>query len=234
MAFWAAAGAVMGKVAETAEVAEAAVSKTVETVAETAVKASDCLPQNLTVFSDLSKSLLDRINPFSSIDNPLFSKLEDRIRHTPREGNDGKWSGGELLRGNSKWIPSDAKLKERLAKYGQDGIDFKNGVADFSKVSEQTVDIDGMTIDRLKNNFPKADAKCAEAWNKEMRDGRNNWTADQVKQYRHENTLSWHERSDMKHCDLVSKDIHQNVGHTGGVYECKLRDGVDVRSKFDV
>ena len=91
-----------------------------------------------------------------------------------------------------------------------------------------------MTIDRLKNNFPKADAKCAEAWNKEMRDGRNNWTADQVKQYRTDNKLSWHERSDMKHCDLVSKDIHQNVGHTGGVYECKLRDGVDVRSKFDV
>ena len=150
------------------------------------------------------------------------------------KGNGGKWSGGELLRGNSKWIPSDAKLKERLAKYGQDGIDFKNGVADFSKVSEQTVEIDGMTIDRLKNNFPKADAKCAEAWNKEMRDGRSNWTADQVKQYRHENNLSWHERSDMKHCDLVSRDIHGEIRHSGGVSECRIRDGVDVRSKFDV
>ena len=231
MAIWAAAGAVMGKVAETAEVAEAAVSKTVETVAETAVKASDCLPQNLTVFSDLSKSLLDRINPFSSIDNPLFSKLTARIKHTPVEGRGGHWLGE---RGNSKWIPAEAKAKEALAKSGQDGIYFKNGVADFSKVSEQTVEIDGMTIDRLKNNFPKADAKCAEAWNKEMRDGRNNWTADQVKQYRHENNLSWHERSDMKHCDLVSKDIHGEIRHSGGVYECKIRDGVDVRSKFDV
>ena len=231
MAFWAAAGAVMGKVAETAEVAEAAVSKTVETVAETAVKASDCLPQNLTVFSDLSKSLLDRINPFSSIDNPLFSKLTARIKHTPVEGRGGHWLGE---RGNSKWIPAEAKAKEALAKSGQDGIYFKNGVADFSKVSEQTVEIDGMTIDRLKNNFPKADAKCAEAWNKEMRDGRNNWTADQVKQYRHENNLSWHERSDMKHCDLVSRDIHGEIRHSGGVYECKIRDGVDVRSKFDV
>ena len=231
MAFWAAAGAVMGKVAETAEVAEAAVSKTVETVAETAVKASDCLPQNMTVFSDLSKSLLDRINPFSSIDNPLFSKLTARIKHTPVEGRGGHWLGE---RGNSKWIPAEAKAKEALAKSGQDGIYFKNGVADFSKVSEQTVEIDGMTIDRLKNNFPKADAKCAEAWNKEMRDGRNNWTADQVKQYRHENNLSWHERSDMKHCDLVSRDIHGEIRHSGGVYECKIRDGVDVRSKFDV
>ena len=218
MAFWAAAGAVMGKVAETAEVAEAAVSKTVETVAETAVKASDCLPQNLTVFSDLSKSLLDRINPFSTIDNPLFSKLTARIKHTPVEGRGGHWLGE---RGNSKWIPAEAKAKEALAKSGQDGINFKNGVADFSKVSEQT-------------NFPKADAKCAEAWNKEMRDGRSNWTADQVKQYRHENNLSWHERSDMKHCDLVSKDIHGEIRHSGGVYECKIRDGVDVRSKFDV
>ena len=231
MAFWAAAGAVMGKVAETAEVAEAAVSKTVETVAETAVKASDCLPQNLTVFSDLSKSLLDRINPFSSIDNPLFSKLTARIKHTPVEGRGGHWLGE---RGNSKWIPAEAKAKEALAKSGQDGINFKNGVADFSKVSEQTVEIDGMNIDRLGNNFPKADAKCAEAWNKEMRDGRNNWTADQVKQYRHENNLSWHERSDMKHCDLVSRDIHGEIRHSGGVYECKIRDGVDVRSKFDV
>ena len=221
MAFWAAAGAVMGKVAETAEVAEAAVSKTVETVAETAVKASDCLPQNMTVFSDLSKSLLDRINPFSTIDNPLFSKLTARIKHTPVEGS-------------SKWIPAEAKAKEALAKSGQDGINFKNGVADFSKVSEQTVEIDGMNIDRLGNNFPKADAKCAEAWNKEMRDGRSNWTADQVKQYRTDNKLSWHERSDMKHCDLVSRDIHGKIRHSGGVYECGIRDGVDVRSKFDV
>ena len=231
MAFWAAAGAVMGKVAETAEVAEAAVSKTVETVAETAVKASDCLPQNLTVFSDLSKSLLDRINPFSSIDNPLFSKLTARIKHTPVEGRGGHWLGE---RGNSKWIPAEAKAKEALAKSRQDGINFKNGVADFSKVSEQTVEIDGMNIDRLGNNFPKADAKCAEAWNKEMRDGRSNWTADQVKQYRHENNLSWHERSDMKHCDLVSRDIHGEIRHSGGVSECRIRDGVDVRSKFDV
>ena len=231
MAFWAAAGAVMGKVAETAEVAEAAVSKTVETVAETAVKASDCLPQNMTVFSDLSKSLLDRINPFSSIDNPLFSKLTARIKHTPVEGRGGHWLGE---RGNSKWIPAEAKAKEALAKSGQDGINFKNGVADFSKVSEQTVEIDGMNIDRLGNNFPKADAKCAEAWNKEMRDGRSNWTAEQVKQYRTDNKLSWHERSDMKHCDLVSRDIHGEIRHSGGVYECKIRDGVDVRSKFDV
>ena len=232
MAFWAAAGAIMGKVAETAEVAEAA-SKTVETVAETAVKVSDCLPQNMTVFSDLSISVLDRINPFSSIDNPLFSKLNDRIKHIPQEGNSGKWSGGELKRGNSKWIPSDAKVKESLAKFGQNGIDFKNGVADFSKVSEQTVEIDQMTELR-PDNFKQADKKCAEAWNKDMRDGRSNWTPDQVKQYRQENKLSWHERSDMKHCDLVSRDIHQGVGHTGGVYECKLRDCVNVRSKFDV
>ena len=82
--------------------------------------------------------------------------------------------------------------------------------------------------------FPKADAKCAEAWNKEMRDGRSNWTADQVKRYRTDNKLSWHERSDMKHCDLVSRDIHGKIRHSGGVYECGIRDGVDVRSKFDV
>ena len=91
-----------------------------------------------------------------------------------------------------------------------------------------------MNIDRLGNNFPKADTKCAEAWNKEMRDGRSNWTARDVKNFRQENKLSWHERSDMKHCDLVSRDIHQNAGHSGGVYECKLRDNLNVRSKFDV
>ena len=221
MAFWAAAGAVMEKAAETGKVADA-IAKTVETVAETG-KAADFLPQNLQFGSELSKSLMDRINPLSSIENPLFSKLEERIKNTPLEGNGGHWQGE---RGLSKWKPTDAKAKEKLAKYGQDGIEYKNGVPDFSKVSEQTVEIDNMS-DSRPSNFEKSDAKCAEAWNKEMRDGRSDWTARDVKNYRQENKLTWHERSDMKHCDLVSRDIHQNARHSGGVSECKLRDKVN-------
>ena len=77
-------------------------------------------------------------------------------------------------------------------------------------------------------NFSQADAKCAEKWNASNKDGKSDWTAAEVRDWRRENQCSWHERCDTRTMDLVSRDIHSYFGHYGGCSECKVRDAVNV------
>ena len=142
--------------------------------------------------------------------------------------NDGKWTGES---GNSKWQPDpeyipkksnpdNVSWEEILKKNKIDGIIFKDGEPDFSEISKGTVEIDDYTSSRSKN-FAQADEKLAEKWNKEKKDGKSDWTADDVSEYRHENNLTWHERKDMKTMDLVPSEVHNNISHSGGISESK-------------
>jgi len=162
---------------------------------------------------------------FSETDDSEYqSTYEQRLQHTPNEdGKRGQWDGE---RGESKYIPTDPEIKEILKKYGLDGIEYKDGIPDFSKVSESTVEIDNMT-DNRKSNFEQCDEKCAEKWNKEGRDGKNDWTARDVANWRRENGYSWHERNDMKTCDLVPTKVNVYFGHLGGVGEYKISKSKD-------
>lgn len=179
-----------------------------------------------------------------------YNSEEHMLDHTPSEDSKkGHWDGE---RGKSKFIPNEnteagLKAKEKLAEYGLDGINYKNGEPDFSKCSEATVVIDKMTANRDNylgedgnvkyGNFAQADIKCAEKWCKENKDGKNDWTGGDVCRWRHENNCTWHEQCDTKSMDLVSKDIHNSKDpvflHSGGVSECKVRDGVNVGGEFD-
>ena len=90
-----------------------------------------------------------------------------------------------------------------------------------------------MTPERYSNsekgiagNFEKADIACAARWNAEGRDGRHDWTARDVKNFRAGNAdglnkYSWHECNDGKTCQLVPVEIHSFFTHLGGVSECK-------------
>ena len=143
----------------------------------------------------------------------------------PRDG--GEWSG-EI--GDSIWLPNRDEIPKRppnnektwgeiLDENGVEGIEFKDGEPDFSKVSEATVEIQDFTVDR-NANFTQADEKLADQWTSESKDGKT-WTPQDVKEYRKENNLSWHERSDMKTLDLVSQEIHGNIPHSGGISALK-------------
>lgn len=157
-------------------------------------------------------------------ENDYFSTYDERINHTPKENSErGEWTGD---RGESIFIPNDPEIKKILEKYGLDGIIYKDGIPDFSDVSESTVEIDNMTENRAEN-FKQCDEKCAEQWNKEARDGKTDWTARDVAKWRKENGYTWHERNDMKTCDLIPTKINDYFGHLGGVSECKKRDSGD-------
>lgn len=163
------------------------------------------------------------------------SSYDERLKQTPLEGERGRWDGE---RGESKYTPSDPDIQEILDKYGMDGIEYKDGIPDFSGCSEATVEIDNMTANRNigeDSNFAQADQKCAEQWNQEKRDGRDDWTARDVANWRRENHYSWHECNDMKTCQLVPTEINDYFGHLGGVGECNRAGRVgDINKKQEV
>lgn len=159
-----------------------------------------------------------------------YSTYAERVQQTPREdSNRGEWSGE---RGESEFTPNDEEVQEILDRYDQDNILYEDAIPDFSEVAESTVEIENMTENRA-DNFRQCDEECAGQWNEEERDGRTDWTAREVKEWRQENGYSWHERNDMKTCDLVPTKVNDYFGHLGGVSECRKRDAENGGSDFD-
>lgn len=158
--------------------------------------------------------------------SPYYTRYVDRLAQTPK-GDAGAYFVGK--RGESKAMPNlstelgRAAAKE-LSSRGQDGINYRDALPDFSKVSAATVKIDNMGPRRLGKggNFEQANTCLAKAFNK--RDGGQDWTARKVKAWRKENGYVWHERADMKTMDLVPEAIHKAFSHSGGVAEVKARD----------
>ena len=74
------------------------------------------------------------------------STYDERINQTPV--NNGLWTG-DL--GESKFISELDEVNDVLKKYDIDGIEYKDGIPDFSPVSEGEVIHPDMSIDRNKN-----------------------------------------------------------------------------------
>lgn len=176
----------------------------------------------------------DSINPdklikpsVESCDYP--SSYKERLDRTPSmENPNGKWSGD---RGESMFIPAADRVREILRNKGLEGINYKDGIPDFNPISEAKVTIQGMSQHRLSlsggngerivGNYEKADIECAKAWNLEQRDGKDDWTHQDVKNWREANEYTWHEHNDMKTCSLVPTEVHDVCRHLGGVSEIK-------------
>lgn len=192
---------------------------------ETAIEAPDPKVYNIESPADADAASNTESLPANDVEESEYpSTYKERLDRTPSEKSDrGEWTGE---RGESTFIPSDEKMRQLLAQYGLEGITYKDGIPDFSECSECTVEIDNMTDKRYGEggNFAQCDEKCAEQWNKEGRDGKTDWTARDVKEWREENGYTWHERNDMKTCDLVPTEINDYFGHLGGVAECKKQD----------
>ncbi|MBR7084199.1 MAG: HNH endonuclease [Oscillospiraceae bacterium] len=135
----------------------------------------------------------------------------------------GEWNGEP---GNSVFVPEKPEARDALSKYNQSGIEYRDGEPDFSKVSEATVKIEGMTSSRPAN-FRKADEECAKQWNEQKRDGKTDWTIKDVTKWRQENKYSWHEQLDTKTMNLVERTIHEECKHCGGISECKRHEALN-------
>ncbi len=100
------------------------------------------------------------------------------------------------------------------------GIEYKNAMLDFSKVSEAEFNLSNMTSNRSKN-FKAADEMLVDEWNKVAKDGKNNWTVKDVRDWRTSNKFTWHELNDGITIQLVPTEINSGFGHLGGISELK-------------
>ena len=140
---------------------------------------------------------------------PIRSSQKERVDKTPV--NNGVWTG---VRGESTFIPDDPVLKKSLAKFGQEGVRYKNGIPDFSPFAKGQVEITEMSTNRLKN-FNKGDAKFADVY---LSKGEN-LTAKEVKEFRTSKNYTWHELNDGKTMQLIPTEINSRFSHLGGVGE---------------
>ena len=154
------------------------------------------------------------------------AKNEMKYKNIPQSG--GTWSGEP---GNSTFMPDRDSIPKQpygnertwgeiLDENDIDGIVFKDGEPDFSTISKGTVKIEDFTTQR-DDNFYQADKELANQWNQENKSEKNDWSISDIRKYRKEEKLTWHERSDMQNMDLVSQEVHGNIPHSGGISKKK-------------
>ncbi|WP_425457442.1 HNH endonuclease [Bacillus marasmi] len=161
------------------------------------------------------------------------SSYEARLNQTPSMINtkiefDGK-------RGESLCMlkpPPDPDLKRILDEASIEGIQYKNGVPDFSSVAKAQVEINYMLGGKSvyggkarRANFIQSDQKLADQINNSPELARQfgmdsgTISARDIKKYREINNLTWHELNDVKTMQLVPTKINSEFGHLGGVGE---------------
>ena len=134
----------------------------------------------------------------------------------------GKWTGNP---GESMFISDDLRVKKILEEHGVKGVNYKNGMPDFSPFVKEEFIID-MTNNR-KKNFSQANKKLAEKLSNETGE---KWTASKVSKWISENNLTWHELNDCKTIQLVPSVInHPIFQHLGGVGEINISIGKGVK-----
>ena len=84
----------------------------------------------------------------------------------------------------------------------------------------------------LIGNFEQADEALARIWTR-ARHGGHAWSAEDIKNYRITNRLSWHEMSNMESMQLVPSEVNQTFTHYGGVAEYNAMIGKEGEVDFD-
>ena len=124
------------------------------------------------------------------------------------------------------FISNDDRVKDILAKHNVNGVDYKDGMPDFSPFTVGEVKIN-MTSNRsgdkgsyITSNYNKADEELAIIWSKEYNQ---TFTIKDVKNWRESNSYTWHELNDTKTMQLIPTSINAPIfKHLGGVKECEL------------
>ncbi|MCZ8540665.1 T7SS effector LXG polymorphic toxin [Psychrobacillus psychrodurans] len=146
--------------------------------------------------------------------DPKYSSYEQRVKTSPV--NKGEWSNE---RAESLFISDKTgEIKKYLDEAGVDGVEYKNGMPDFSPFSKGEIKLENMTNDR-KSNFSTADEELAKKWSTPEQ----KWTAEDIADWREDNKYTWHELNDLETIQLVPSKINSVFKHLGGVGEYNIK-----------
>lgn len=181
------------------------------------------------------------IKGYMTMSDIYLSEYEERINRTPSEPS--RWIG---KRGESECKAITQITQSILDEYGQKGVYYSDGIPDFSPFSESTVSIDKMSRSRTstktkildKNNafgraesycyqtkmgnYDQADIETAKEWTSSKRENLC-WSPHDVKVYRKQNGLTWHECNDRKTMMLIPTNINREFTHLGGTSETRKK-----------
>jgi hypothetical protein len=180
---------------------------------------------------NIRQNSLDEVvdTPTAHRQTEFTSSYDMRIKNTPAPSN----LKLEFIRGNRGETlctlkpPPDPELKRILDAAGIEGIQYKNGVPDFSPVSVAEVEIVNMNKGRYGKlgNFRQADQALADKINESpelsakfgLPSG--NVEFSDIAKYRSDKNLVWHELNNVKTVQLVPSEINDTFLHLGGVGE---------------
>jgi len=144
----------------------------------------------------------------ASKEDTFNSTYDERIGQTPK--SNGSW---EDVRGESKFISSNPEVNEVLAKYGMDGVEYTNGIPNFTKAAWGgdivIKNMQGGEYGRA-SNFAQAYAELS---------NKTGMPVKELKSIAKDFELTWHECNDMKTMQLIPTIINGKFGHLGGVGE---------------
>lgn len=75
------------------------------------------------------------------------------------------------------------------------------------------------------DNYYPMDCGMAKQWNQAGKEGRQDWTPSDVWNWRRKNGYTWHQRNDMKSCDLIPTAVKANFPSLGGRGERRKNGG---------
>jgi hypothetical protein len=187
------------------------------------------------ILREVEADIQQRIDAGEDVDKDLVNSLPvesttdfnepGKVRYYTPTGKKGTIIG-DRDSGTFEYVPDDPEVQKIMSDYGQTTIKINNKESDFTPYSKHeteqwgTVDgqvqIENMNGGRLgqEGNYAQADQKLAEALTKQT--GKT-VTADEVKAYREDNDLTWHETQDGYTMQLIPTAINASTSHTGGV-----------------
>ena len=165
--------------------------------------------------------------------NTPYSKYNARLIQTPKDDEYGHWTGE---RGESDYIydkPKTIRISEDRYVTVEAGtkVTYQNAVPDFASYQKAQVKIPRMTDSRT-NNFNQADEALADYWTR-IQHNNQTWTARDVKEYRTNHGLTWHEMNNMESMQLVPTEVNAGFGHLGGVGEYNAMTGAEGVMEFE-